>query len=199
MDQRTAYELTITEKLRQLPVPDMQDAIWSRIEAQLDIDMPADDGGGSAGPQSPDWKNLLGRIGPFAVVVAVVTIFLINRSSRKNKPVQQRNQFPTTQTSTPSNNPSTAPPGRNRSAPATYPATSNPNPGPVVQSPGDSVSAPPVTFSLPPLGDSVLQSPVLVQTPPPLVKTDSVAKKKPRGVTGITDGDYRIVPKKDSI
>jgi hypothetical protein len=199
MDQRTAYELTITEKLRQLPVPDMQDAIWSRIEAQLDIDMPTDDGGGSAGPQSPDWKNLLGRIGPFAVVVAVVTIFLINRSSRKNRPVQQRNQFPTTQTATPSNNPSTAPPGRNRSAPATYPATPNSNPGPAVQSPGDSVSAPPVTFTLPPVGDSVLQSPVLVQTPPPPVKADSVAKKKPRGVTGITDGDYRIVPKKDSI
>lgn len=198
MDQRTAYELTITEKLHQLPVPDMQDAIWSRIEAQLDIDMPTDDGGGSAGPQSPDWKNLLGRIGPFAVVVAVVTIFLVNRSSRKNKPAQHRNQFPTTQTATPSNNPSTAPPGRNSSTPVTYPATTNSNPGPVVQSPGDSVSAPPVTISLPPAGDSVLQSPVLVQAPPP-VKIDSATKKKPKGVTGITDGDYRIVPKKDSI
>lgn len=198
MDQRTAYELTITDKLRQLPVPDMQEAIWSRIEARLDTDLPTDDGGGSAGPQSPDWKNLLGRIGPFAVVVALVTIFLVNRSARKNKPVQQRNQYPSTQTSTPPNNAANAPPGRNSSAPVIYPAARDRNLNPVISVPDDSVSAPPVTISLPPSSDSTMQTPVIVQTPPPS-KTDSVTKKKPRGVPGITDGDYRIVPKKDSI
>lgn len=198
MDQRTAYELTINEKLRQLPVPDMQEAIWSRIEIQLDTDMPTDDGGGSAGPQSPDWKNLLGRIGPFAVVVALVTIFLVNRSARKNKPVQQRNQYPSTQNSTPPDNASNAPPGRNSSAPVIYPAARDRNLNPVISVPDDSVSAPPVTISLPPWSDSTMQTPVIVQTPPP-PQTDSVTKKKPRGVTGITDGDYRIVPKKDSM
>ena len=46
MNNKQAYEITITSKLEALPLPDMEDAIWSRIEAQLDIDLPTDDGGG---------------------------------------------------------------------------------------------------------------------------------------------------------
>ena len=50
MRNKETYELTITSKLEALPLPNLEDAIWSRIEAQLDIDLPTDDGdGGNSG------------------------------------------------------------------------------------------------------------------------------------------------------
>jgi hypothetical protein len=49
-----------------------------------------------------------------------------------------------------------------------------------------------------PLADTLQQTTLLV--PPPPVQDTSVQKKRGRGVTGITDADYRIVPsKKDSL
>ena len=54
MNERKAYEQTIKGKLEAIPLPDMEDAIWARIETQLDIDMPTDDGGGNApSPNNP--------------------------------------------------------------------------------------------------------------------------------------------------
>ena len=54
MDQRLPYEQLIGAKLQGLSIPDMEDMIWARVKAQLDIDMPTDDGdGGDDGPQSP--------------------------------------------------------------------------------------------------------------------------------------------------
>ena len=46
MDERLKYEQLIGEKLHNLPIPDMQDTIWARVKAQLDIDLPTDDGDG---------------------------------------------------------------------------------------------------------------------------------------------------------
>jgi hypothetical protein len=56
-------------------------------------------------------------------------------------------------------------------------------------------AAPPVQTPLPG-PDSARQSaaPVLVSAPPP--RTDTVPKKKGRGVSGLTDADYRIEPTK---
>jgi hypothetical protein len=196
MDQRTTYELTISEKLGQLPLPDLQDQIWARIETQLDTDMPTDDGGG-AGPQSPDWRNLLGRIGPFALVVAIVTIFLLTRSSSKQEPAQSR-QFPSTPVSQPVITSPGQPPGNTSNVPANGPATNPFTTNPAPLSPGDTSSS--VTTILPglPLQDTgtATTPPVLVQAPP-VLKDTTVPQKKPRGVKGINDADYKIVPKKD--
>ena len=46
MDQRLPYEQLIGAKLQSLSIPDMEDMIWARVKAQLDIDMPTDDGDG---------------------------------------------------------------------------------------------------------------------------------------------------------
>ena len=45
MKEKRAYEHIISGKLEALPVPDMEDIIWARIETRLDTDMPTDDGG----------------------------------------------------------------------------------------------------------------------------------------------------------
>ena len=55
--------------------------------------------------------------------------------------------------------------------------------------------SPDITGNNPP-SDSVQQA-TAIQLPP-FLPADTVVKKRPRGVQGITDNDYRIVPKKDS-
>jgi hypothetical protein len=50
-----------------------------------------------------------------------------------------------------------------------------------------------VTFSP---SDTLSQTALIL--PPPTLSTDTVPAKKKRGVTGLTDADYRIVPKKDN-
>jgi hypothetical protein len=197
MDPKKAYELTIAEKLGALPLPDLKESIWSRIEDQLDIDLPTDDGGGGSGPHSPDWGSYLRFGGPFAVIVALVTLYLVNRQKNKTQPVQRSNAVPSAQTI--SSSKKEGPP--NKAAPAVFPGIKKPlaTPGAIV--PGDSVSAidPVITFTPPPAAlDTIAQQtpPLVVATPPPAPK--DTMRKKPKGVTGITDGDYRIVPKKDS-
>ena len=55
---------------------------------------------------------------------------------------------------------------------------------------------PPVTFG--PINPDTSQK-VTVAAPPPLGRPDTLKPKKSRGVIGITDNDYRIVPvQKDS-
>lgn len=65
MNQPLPYEIAIAEKLEQLSVPDMVDAIWARIEKQLDAELPEDDGPGEppASPGSgPGWSFLGGSL-----------------------------------------------------------------------------------------------------------------------------------------
>jgi hypothetical protein len=198
MNQKATYEATITSKLEQLPIPDMRDAIWSRIEGELDADMPTDDGGDTP-PSSPNGGNLLRFVLP-SVAVIIITFFLITTNNKPSQPVHTNN--------TPNNQPvintapTALPPPTNantinsgRNAPVVYTGTTTPVPG--SNSPIDS-SAAVAPDIVPPVTDNTNQQALpIVQAPTP-VKTDTVAGKKPRGVPGITDKDYRIVPVKDS-
>src|SRR5215213_10042078 len=84
MNQKTTYEVTITSKLDQLPIPDLREAIWARIEGELDTDMPDDDGGDTP-PSSPRggkaWQYALPSL-----VVIIVTLFLIRPNQQNSKP-----------------------------------------------------------------------------------------------------------------
>jgi hypothetical protein len=200
MNQKATYEITITGKLGQLPLPDLKDAIWSRIEDQLDIDMPEDNGGGPDAPTSPDWINLLGKISPYAVVVAFVSLLLIQNKDPQNNQILQTPPATNTpainQTTTPivkeqedRNNSATYSGGQtdvNISSPSGTDAVSTVIPdNNIAQKADDTITTQPAP-------------PPLLQTNSLPVQTDSVQKKK-RGVSGITDSDYRIVPqKKDS-
>ena len=101
MNQKATYELTITEKLEQLNAPDMVDAIWARIEAQLDIDLPTDDG--PANPPAPTsgpgkWLNR----GFIIAAVAIVLIYLFN--NRKQTITSNDQPTITAPVTTPNNN-----------------------------------------------------------------------------------------------
>jgi hypothetical protein len=204
MTQKTQYEIIISQKLEQLPLPNLQDAIWSRIEDQLDLDMPTDDNtpNGPETPQSPDWRNLLYQAGPFAVIVALVTIFLVNKSQRANNKIDNTNTAAPSRQVDRKNVPGSGPPAApqnklpNRSgATVNYPASAK---EPVIQ-PVDSVLQQSVVATATPAADSVQKAePTLVQQAPLPELKDAAPKKKPRGVKGLSDSDYRLVPRKDS-
>jgi hypothetical protein len=201
MNQKATYELTITEKLEQLTAPDMVDAIWARIEAQLDIDLPTDEGPANP-PASPTsgprtWLNR----GFIIAAVAIVLIYLFNN----RKQAITSNDQPTINApvTTPSNNDN---PVRNNS-PGTKNAIApqNNNSAPTTSSTilsVDSNAIAPVT------GPALLQPDTAAKTnatpvfTPPVVTAPKNnvpdSTKKGRGVKGITDADYKIVPKKDS-
>ena len=196
MNEKTAYEQLIAAKLQALPLPDMADAIWARIEAQLDVDMPPDNnpGGGNA-PNFPTGGIAWGGIS--LIVVAVLYLFF---SQTKKTDIPQNLPASTTPVTTqPVTTPANSPPSINMPVNATPAGTStgpatNGLPTPLLDSnTTTSVAQPLFTDS------TVLQE----AAPPPTAiapaKTDTVATvKKGRGVSGITDNDYRIVPKKDS-
>jgi hypothetical protein len=194
MDRKKAYEQIIAGKLEALPLPDMADAIWSRIETQLDWEMPTDDGGGS-GPGAPSGGNWMGRAGLFVFIAAFVTIFLIYKNNKKAEPLVQPE--PTVQPAQPP-----LPAGTNnlinQGRKGEIPLPQNQEVVPATRSGADSASSTPLPVTLAPT-DSVHQTTVI---PPPFVPIGADTappKRKPRGVTGITDDDYRIVPdKKDS-
>ena len=201
MNQKATYELTITEKLEQLTAPDMVDAIWARIEAQLDIDLPTDDGPTNppAAPKSGPTKWI--NRGFIIAAVAIVLIYFFNN----RKQVIPSNDQPTitAPVTTPNNN---ASPVRNNS-----PGTNNANTpqnnssAPTTSSTGlpvDSNATIPVTvpLQLAPDSNTVQTNAPVVNLPlvTPQKNTPPDSTKKGRGVKGITDSDYKIVPKKDS-
>ncbi|NCU04307.1 MAG: hypothetical protein GXC73_10010 [Chitinophagaceae bacterium] len=201
MNQKATYELTITEKLEQLTAPDMVDAIWARIEAQLDIDLPTDEGPGNppAAPTSGPRKWI--NRGFIIAAVAIVLIYFFN--NRKQTTTSNDQPTITTPVTTPSNNENpvrnNSPGTSNTIAPAkntTVPANSS------TGLPVDSNALAPVTLPVQqPDSNKVITNPAPVFTPPVVAAPKNNtpdSTKKGRGVKGITDADYKIVPKKDS-
>ena len=198
MNKKTTYELTITEKLQQLPLPGLEDAIWTRVKAQLDLDLPTDDGDDNT-PDAPSGGGWQWGAGMIVFVAALVTIFLLFKNPSEKQqalPVQTLpNNTSLPATSVGETGPLQKPPNFNTgTVPTSSPVTSQPLNLPL---PADS-GAPVPTVSLP-VADTLQQTTMVL--PPPTVLQDSAApKKRPRGVSGITDSDYRIVPsRKDSL
>ena len=194
MREKQTYENTITSKLEALPIPDMADAIWSRIEAQLDIDLPTDDGGGNTpGPGSPFGFGWLGGSALFILAAGVISFFFLANSDNKagDTPVTLR---PPQADSVGLGHSATDPPKQNNPN-ITIPLIPPNNPGDSALTNDTSNLITSVT--VPPAIDSTKQSKDSLVTLVP--KKDSVTPgRRQRGVKGISDADYRIVPKKDS-
>jgi hypothetical protein len=196
MNQKTTYELTIAEKLQQLPLPAMEDAIWARIKSQLDLDLPEGDGGGGNTPQAP--SGGMWSAGLLAFVAAFLSIYFLT---------QKQDTATAPETINPATKTTPAPLPEQKPPPGQLPLN-NPN-LPVSTPPSPTISTLPLTPGI----DSIKVAPLALQPPidsgaastalvplPPLQKRDSLPPKpKTRGVKDITDADYRIVPtKRDS-
>lgn len=194
MRNKETYEITITSKLGALPLPNIEDDIWSRIEAQLDIDMPTNDGGGNTPPpKSPINFGWLGGAGLICITAILISIFSLTQSKDRepssttsSQEVSQEQQDSLSDERPP---PSASPPKSPKTSPNV--TLSNPN------SAGPSIDSSTTTNIVP----SLLKDSPQIQSAPPVAiapQKDSVPPKRSRGVKGISDSDYRIVPKKDT-
>ena len=204
MTPKTTYELTITEKLQHLPLPDQEDAIWARVKNQLDLDLPTDDGGDS-GPDLPSGgSGWMRGAGFFGLVAVFITYFLLSKNNdsllQPEQTIQTQNTPPAVSTNIDQridSLPNQVYPERNfdpLSPPGDPPVTTAENGLPILNF-DSSVSVPTTSLVMP----DTLQRAVI--SPPVTVLQDTSApKRKIRGVGGITSDDYRIVPaKKDSL
>jgi hypothetical protein len=77
MNLLPTYELLIAEKLEGIVIPDMADAIWCRIEAALDVEMPVNDP--PATPGKSFYKDPAVWISA-GVIAIIIALFLLFRS-----------------------------------------------------------------------------------------------------------------------
>lgn len=179
MNQPTAYEQLIAQKLQELAVPEQADAIWATIEHQLNIEMPGGDPGPGGGSHGNWWMGGGSLLTFFVAVITYISIsnqhFDNQRHPREQpagqhaKPVKKDRKQPSENDRTEKLPAKTFPP-RTGSAPHREPADTDTVPA--AKKP--EITAEPAMLPQP--GDTI--------APP----------RKPRGVRGISDADYRLVP-----
>jgi hypothetical protein len=200
MNQKTTYEITIAEKLGELTVPHLRDAIWSRISDQLDMDMPEGEEPPKPGtPGTPRWISFTNRFGILAVIAAALTILFTSQkqttsnTDKNNAPASIQPQ------ATPVNS-AESPPIENKITTLRIES--------VVSVPGNAPTVMNDSFiNIPFTGNRVVVDTVPPEKAPPLsilqvtdpLKSDTIPKKKSKGFKGMSDDDYRISLKKDSV
>lgn len=207
MNHLTTYEQLVAEKLQQLPVPDMADAIWARIEQQLDVEMPVDKTGDSHnGNSSLPGFRFPGNIIFYIFLAALVSIiFYLNRPDEHKET-----------SIIPSSNPITVPKADDQmqkkySSPAKqtesiYTDKADLPVDHIIENTATEKEQPVITNQV---VEAKENETVKKQELPPLIETvqkkttasiqDSFPRKT-RGVKGITSNDYRIAPvRKDSL
>lgn len=163
------YEQMIAERMEGIEIPDMADAIWSRIEAALDVELPVEDKPGAA------WV-----IGAGIIAIIIIVLFFLLRP-RSVEPAPQRN-LPQQSKPDTVRKEAFKPPDKPKPA---WKKTIKPIPQiHVVDTP---VLSTPPAIDIPP--------PVFV-IPPPVVM-DSLLQIKPRKKYGVevSDSDYRMKAK----
>ncbi|ACU63776.1 hypothetical protein [Chitinophaga pinensis] len=192
MNQKETYEIIIAQKLEQLPVPAMEDAIWDRISAQLDIEMPQTTPSDNTLPDNNAFLNIATL---FVLITALSCYLFINFFHQTPEPVTPP-PVSTPATTTKDSIWHELPPPALVQPPlpdkqtiekktSIQPDTVNTVRPAIVTPAIDSVATDPPEQLIPP--------PVIIPVPP---ATDTTPKKKSRGVKGLSDEDYRIAPKK---
>lgn len=212
MNERLAYEELIAAKLEQLaPLPAMADAIWSRISDELDREMPTDDGGAPDGGGG----SALPGTGGFAwpglglIILAAAGLLYWNTRPKQNNTTTPSMPATSVQSSPVANDtspPENTLPYKDELTPASRQQlnangslqdTASVNDVNISSldklQPDTAASRPMPLINQPAPG---LQQPDLVPNEKPAAQTnvDTPPAKKSRGVTGINNSDYRIVP-----
>ena len=203
MNERTSYEILISEKAEQCSVPDMADNIWSAIDSGLNAspaNMNNNDQGqlnasSHAGKSLNWWKlSLFGTAG----CIAIATIVLLSlpkdsSNAKKNNNIQPEHQ--TAPVQPPADSLHLNPVEIKKTTPPHTPTDKN---TPIVVPDStlikkDSVNN--MSTIKAPIVDSVVTSPQ--KLPDSSATLPNI--KKPHGVRGISPDDYKITPyKKDS-
>jgi hypothetical protein len=208
MNNRTTYEQLIADKLQQLPIPDMADAIWARIEQQLNVEMPVDDQGpnNTPGSSSPGFR-FPGNTMLYIFIAALTTIYFLSKSfvTKQGKDQTSTEVYLDQTDSTNANikeelsNDTHAIKSRDDKADISVPeAMLNVQQEPVKKEVGVNATEEATTTN------AIIEKPmpqIQTQNFKPLVSqnTDTIPTKKGRGVK-LNPNEYRIAPvKKDSL
>jgi len=207
MNHLTTYEQLVAEKLQQLPVPDMADAIWARIEQQLDVDMPEDKSGNThtGGSSLPGFQFPDNIVFYIFLAALVGVIFYLNRSKQltETSKASSVNAIIIPATDDHSQKKYSAPV---KQAETIYTDKADLPVDPVKEDMLTEKEQPFITNQAVEVKENEI---VKKQEAPRLIETiqkkttapiqDSIQKKS-RGVKGITSNDYRIAPvRKDSL
>jgi hypothetical protein len=155
--------------------------------------MPTDDGGSA--PQSPPSGPGIIGWGLSVFVVVLISLFLLYKNNSKNSPIQ-KSETTNQPLKTPIEN-STGPPeqdaGDIRRSITADPQTPVDN-ATIKQ---DSIAPNPIVITTPLRVDSVSREVTQPPVASSLPRDTTVTGKKKKGAIGISEADYRIVPKKD--
>lgn len=199
MNQLLPYEKQLAAQMQLAPVPDMQDAVWAKIEAMLDAEIIILEDKHEEIHTKNNKKNYTKHTLSIAIIIlAVIIAVIINRKQRNSKLQKPKLEVtvPVNQKNSTENNkslpyePVLPPPLKQKSRKD--------------KTSGFLTNVDDSAFIIPPLpqNNPVQKShdSIIIANPSPAAfpQKDSL-KKKPRGVSGISDSDYRFVmPKKDS-
>lgn len=214
MNQLLQYEQLLAEKIQQSPVPDMADAIWANIELELDKDLP-DDSGNEPPSSSPRGGGAPGTSFYFYIVTSVVITALVltfvwmqgNNKAEQPSVLPPAREIPSNSTPVIDSSSPPAIDNTQQIAPLISPRidSSNTNAaGPIINSAfTDSLLNQPIgrmeTDSVTIKDNAGLGAPVTLAIDSAM-KQKETPLKKPRGVKGITDDDYKIkTEKKESL
>jgi hypothetical protein len=212
VNKLTSYEQLISEKIQQVPVPDMTSSIWNQIEQGLD-DMdpgsgndeqqpaPKKSGGGSY-PGNAHYFYIAGCF----IIGVIIFVIVITQRKQNPAPLQPGRSQPQEQILPGSSiNPYPDSNKNSKDIIAGKPLFKNNDPAktvllPFTRSTIDSITNLPVFIHE---RDSLnLFNPGLTAQPRPdslVIQPPFIPLRKPRGVTGISDSDYKIKGvKKDS-
>ena len=190
MNKQMTYEITIKKKLENIPVPDLSEMIWARIENELDTDPGDSSDNNPPSPSSPTGGIILG--GTALLFIMALTFYFL---TKKPNDIPQIDKVQTTLPVQNNNQPNL--PGTNANV------QPNTSPGNIKQENIADTRAPvevPFT-SQSIINDSIVKTEIAQgnEIPLTLPKTmDTIPVKKTRGVTNISNDDYKIIPKNDS-
>lgn len=190
MNKQMTYEITIKKKLENIPVPDLSEMIWARIENELDTDPGDSSDNNPPSPSSPTGGIILG--GTALLFIMALTFYFL---TKKPNEIPQIDKVQTTLPVQNNNQPNS--PGTNANV------QTNTRPGNINQEniadTSTQVEIPFTSQSI--VNDSIVKTEIAQgnEIPLTLPKTmDTIPVKKTRGVTNISNDDYKIIPKNDS-
>ncbi|MFN4006600.1 MAG: hypothetical protein ACK4HE_03715 [Chitinophagaceae bacterium] len=203
MNALTPYEQQIGEQLaNHLPLPNLEDAIWGRIKAGLDADMPEtpNTGGSSSGNGLLRHWHITGPLGAFIVIVVTVFFYHRNQPQPNNIPAHQPTPRTVAPLITPNQRNNSIPLENNNNKQVQPPKMQPAVPDSSGLLPDIPVSTQPVA----PVPDSASKPTTIIVPPttnfdvptaaPKKNLIDTLPPKKKRGVP-IDAGDYKLVPK----
>ena len=190
MNKQMTYEITIKKKLENSPVPDLSEMIWARIENELDTDPGDSSDNNPPSPSSPTGGIILG--GTALLFIMALTFYFL---TKKPNDIPQIEKVQTTLPVQNNNQPNS--PGTNANV------QTNTKTGNIKQENiADTSTQVEIPFTYQSIvNDSIVKTEIAQgnEIPLTLPKTmDTIPVKKTRGVTNISNDDYKIVPKNDS-